>query len=512
MQFSASSATATDVSTQCLVLPVFKPHQQAPRQTPAFEGVDQALGGLLQRLLSNGDFSAAAGTTLLLPEPQGIAAQRLLLVGLGDPETFSEPALRSAILAAFSAASKLTIEDVAAAFTDPLLEDREPEWQARLCAENAVKASYRYTHGKSTVNEAVTLARVTVLAAEGIDTSRIDESLALGAGVGEGINFARELGNLPANVLTPRHLAEQAVALGDNGALKVTVLDEDELEALGAGALLAVGKGSREPSRLIVLEYQGAAADQPPHVLVGKGITFDTGGISIKPSANMDEMRYDMGGAASVMGTFKTLLEVKPAINVVGIIASAENMPDGNALKPGDVITTLKGLTVEVLNTDAEGRLVLCDALTYAERFTPASVVDMATLTGAMVIALGSEASGVFSNDDGLAEELLEAADESWDRAWQLPIWDEYHKLLESNFADLANISTRGGGAGSITAACFLSRFAENYRWAHLDIAGTAWDGKNGATGRPVGLLTQYLFDREAEGLDADQLGPLEEV
>ncbi|WP_025732309.1 leucyl aminopeptidase [Carnimonas nigrificans] len=510
MHFSASNAAATDISTQCLVLPVFKIHPQAPRQTPAFKQVDQALGGLLQRLLDNGDFPADTGSTLLLPEPQGIQAQRLLLIGLGDPENFSEPALRSAILAAFSAASKLAITEAAAAFTDPLLDDREPEWQARLCAENAVKASYRYTHGKSTAKESVTLASLTVLAAEGVATDRIDESLALGAGVGAGINFARELGNLPGNVLTPRYLAEQAVELGNNGALKVTVLGDDELEELGAGAILAVGKGSSEPSRLIVLEYQGAPDDQPPHVLVGKGITFDTGGISIKPSANMDEMRYDMGGAASVMGTFKTLLEVKPAINVVGIIASAENMPDGNALKPGDVITTLKGLTVEVLNTDAEGRLVLCDALTYAERFKPASVVDMATLTGAMVIALGGEASGVFSNDDGLAEELLEAADESWDRAWQLPIWDEYQKLLESNFADLANIG--GRGAGAITAACFLSRFASDYRWAHLDIAGTAWDGKKGATGRPVGLLTQYLFDREAEGLDADQLGPLEEV
>lgn len=509
MQFTVTHASPTAVTSECLLLPVFKPSEE-PRTTPAYLEVNQALGGLCDRLLSQEDFSADTGATLLLPEPQGIAAKRLLLVGLGSPERFSEAALRKGIQGAFQAISRTRISQVTAAFTDPLLDDREAEWQARLCAEAATKACYRYTAGKSTPPEPVALAELSLLANDEVDTGRLEESLALGASVANGINYARSLADLPANILTPGYLAQEAEKLGANGDLKVAILNEDELEKMGAGALLAVGQGSAEPSRLIVLEYRGASEDEAPHVLVGKGITFDSGGISIKPSASMDEMRYDMGGAASVMGSFKTLTEVKPNINVVGIIASAENMVDGKSMRPGDIIKTLKGLTVEVLNTDAEGRLVLADALTYAERFKPASVLDMATLTGAMVVALGKEASGVFSNDDLLAEQVLEAADESWDRAWQFPLWDEYQTLLESNFADMANIG--GRGAGAITAGCFLSRFASEYRWAHLDIAGTAWDGKNGATGRPVGLLTQYLFDREAEALDRDALGPLEEI
>ncbi|MGJ8526432.1 Cytosol aminopeptidase [Halomonadaceae bacterium LMG 33818] len=510
MQFQARASEPVSFSTPCLLLPVFKQHSENPRQTDSFQKIDSALDGLLTRLIEQGDFKAEVGQTLLLPEPKGISAERLLLIGLGDVDSFSEPKLREAFTSAFTAASQLSVKEIAAELTDPLLDDREPEWQARLSAESALKATYRYTAGKSQPPAAIALKSLTLLIDSSLDEKRIEASLALGAGVGHGINYARELANLPSNILTPTYLANEAVSLGRSGDLKVTILDEEALEELGAGALLAVGKGSTEPSRLIVMEYNGASPEEAPHVLVGKGITFDTGGISIKPSASMDEMRYDMGGAASVMGTFKTLLEIKPRINVVGIIASAENMPDGNALKPGDVIRTLKGLTVEVLNTDAEGRLVLSDALTYAERFKPASVVDIATLTGAVVIALGSQASGLFSNDDELAEALLEAADESWDRAWQLPLWDEYQSLLDSDFADLANIG--GRAAGSITAACFLSRFATEYPWAHLDVAATAWNGRKGATGRPVGLLTQYLFDREAESLDEDQLGPLEEV
>src|SRR5690606_22869347 len=271
---------------------------------------------------------------------------------------------------------------------------------------------------------------------------------------------------------------------------------------LGAHSLLSVGRGSEEPSRLIVMHYRGADdAEEAPHVLVGKGITFDTGGISIKPGAGMDEMKFDMCGAASVFGTMAAILAIKPKLNVIGVVASAENMPDGRATKPGDIIKTLKGLSVEVLNTDAEGRLVLCDALTYAERFKPASVVDIATLTGAVIVGLGHHATGLLSNDDDLALDLLEAGEAAWDRAWHLPLWDEYQEQLESNFADLANIG--GRPAGTITAACFLSRFADKFPWAHLDIAGTAWtSGKQkGASGRPVGLLTQYLLDREEEAV-----------
>ena len=280
------------------------------------------------------------------------------------------------------------------------------------------------------------------------------------------------------------------------------ILDEEALETLGAHSLLSVGRGSEQPSRLIVMKYQGAEdADEAPHVLVGKGITFDTGGISLKPGEAMDEMKFDMCGAASVFGTVKAVLGIRPKVNLVAIVAAAENMPDGRATKPGDIIRTLKGLSVEVLNTDAEGRLVLCDALTYAERFTPASVVDIATLTGACIIALGHHATGLLANDDDLALDLLDAGEAAWDRAWHLPLWDEYQEQLDSNFADLANIG--GRPAGTITAACFLSRFADTFPWAHLDIAGTAWtSGKQkGASGRPVGLLTQYLLDREADAV-----------
>ena len=304
--------------------------------------------------------------------------------------------------------------------------------------------------------------------------------------------------------MTPSYLAEQAEALGkaSGGALAVEVLDEEALEALGAHSLLSVGRGSEQPSRLIVMKYQGAEnPEEAPHVLVGKGITFDTGGISLKPGEAMDEMKFDMCGAASVFGTVKAVLGIRPKVNLVAIVAAAENMPDGRATKPGDIIKTLKGLSVEVLNTDAEGRLVLCDALTYAERFEPASVVDIATLTGACIIALGHHATGLLSNDDDLALGLLDAGEAAWDRAWHLPLWDEYQEQLDSNFADLANIG--GRPAGTITAACFLSRFADKFPWAHLDIAGTAWtSGKQkGASGRPVGLLTQYLLDRESDAI-----------
>jgi leucyl aminopeptidase len=318
------------------------------------------------------------------------------------------------------------------------------------------------------------------------------------AAIAQGVSFARDLGNLPGNYCTPTYLAEQAVALGKANGLKVQVLEQKDIQALNMGAFLAVAQGSRQPPKFIVMEYHGGAKNEAPVALVGKGITFDTGGISIKPSAEMDEMKFDMCGAASVLGTMKALALMKLPINVVGVIPATENMPGGNAIKPGDIVTTMSGQTVEILNTDAEGRLILCDALTYVERYNPAAVIDIATLTGAMVIALGHVATGMFANNDALAREVIQAGEASWDRVWHLPMWDDYQEQLKSNFADFPNIGTRAGG--SITAACFLSRFTKTYPWAHLDIAGTAWKsgGEKGATGRPVALLSQFLARRAA--------------
>jgi leucyl aminopeptidase len=309
--------------------------------------------------------------------------------------------------------------------------------------------------------------------------------------------LAKDLANLPGNICTPSYLAEQARQLGrQQDKLKVTTLSEKQMERLGMNALLSVSRGSRQPARLIVMEYRGGKVGEKPVVLVGKGLTFDAGGISLKPAANMDEMKYDMCGGASVIGTLQACAELELPINLVGIVPASENLPDGEANKPGDIVTSMAGLTIEILNTDAEGRLILCDALAYAERFKPAVVIDIATLTGACIVALGHHISGLLGNDDNLMAELLEAGEACNDRAWRLPMGEEYQKQLESNFADLANIG--GKGAGTITAACFLSRFAEKYKWAHLDIAGTAWkSGKEkGATGRPVPLLTELLLRR----------------
>jgi leucyl aminopeptidase len=341
-----------------------------------------------------------------------------------------------------------------------------------------------------------TLKRVTIAAGTLCTAADARRAIRAGTATGQGANLTRELVNLPGNICTPKYLASEArrLARSDN-KLSVSVLDERKMAELGMHSLLSVGNGSEQPSQLIVIKYQGAPAKARPYCLVGKGITFDTGGISLKPGGKMDEMKFDMGGAGSVFGALQAACLMKLPINIVGVIAAAENMPSGRATKPGDVVTSMSGKTIEVLNTDAEGRLVLCDALTYAERFSPIEVIDIATLTGAIIVALGQEATGVFSNDDDLATSLLAAGDRSHDRGWRFPIWEEYHRQLDSPFADLANIGT--GGAGSITAACFLSQFAQDYKWAHLDIAGTAFrSAPKGATGRPVPLLVQYLRDR----------------
>ncbi|WP_300272151.1 leucyl aminopeptidase [Halomonas sp.] len=500
MEFLVRTGNPAKVESACLVIPVFKEGDLLPTASR----LDDASERLVGQLLDRGDFDARLGNVQLIPFAPGLSSERLLLVGLGERNKCQEAAFRKALDAAFAALVGLPVDEVAVAFTEVPVAERDAAWKARMVAEASHRATYRFDAFKSDKAPAPRLARIELLVGDDAEADAAREGARIGDAVGQGINRARTLGNLPGNVCTPRYLAEQAEALGQasNGALGVEVLDEEALEALGAHSLLAVGRGSAEPSRLIVMRYQGAEdPDEAPHVLVGKGITFDTGGISLKPGEAMDEMKFDMCGAASVFGTVAAVLAIRPKVNLVAIVAAAENMPDGRAAKPGDIIRTLKGLSVEVLNTDAEGRLVLCDALTYAERFTPASVVDIATLTGACIIALGHHATGLLANDDDLALDLLEAGEAAWDRAWHLPLWDEYQQQLDSNFADLANIG--GKPAGTITAACFLSRFADTFPWAHLDIAGTAWSSgkEKGASGRPVGLLTQYLLDREADAV-----------
>ncbi|WP_353979538.1 leucyl aminopeptidase [Salinicola endophyticus] len=504
MEFSVLSVNPAKVETACLVVPLFQDGELLPTAAK----LDDASERLIAQLLERGDFTPNLGDVQLVPFAPGLSAERLLLVGLGERTKFNEGGLRKALDAAFDAVAKLPVDSVAVGFSDAVIADRDIAWNTQMTLDAATQAVYRFNECKSTPSPLPALARVELLIADSGQSEAAERGARIGAALGDGVNLARTLGNLPGNICTPSYLADQAETLAGEagGSLEVDVLDEAQLEALGAHSLLAVGRGSAEPSKLIVMKYQGAAdPEEAPHVLVGKGITFDTGGISLKPGAGMDEMKFDMCGAASVFGTMKSVIALKPKLNVIAIVASAENMPDGRAIKPGDIVKTLKGLTVEILNTDAEGRLVLCDALTYAERFQPASVVDIATLTGACVIALGDHASGLFSNDDDLALDLLEAGETAWDRAWHMPLWDDYQAQLESNFADLANIG--GRPAGSITAACFLSRFADSYPWAHLDIAGTAWhSGKQkGASGRPVGLLTRYLLDRESEHVVTDE-------
>jgi leucyl aminopeptidase len=452
--------------------------------------LDKDSGGLLSAALKSGEFKGKAGDTLMLHSTG--SSRRLLLVGTGDNDG-SRETLRKTIDGAGKALLASSAAQAALYIGALKLSKGEQSWFLGTLARSIVSAAYRYGTTLSKPKPAPKLTRLTVLGDAGAGARA---ALTRGRHAGEGINLARELANLPGNHCTPEHLARTArrLARGSDKA-SCKVLNEKQMRELGMGALLSVTAGTATPAKLIVLEYNGGKRDERPHVLVGKGITFDSGGISLKPGAKMDEMKFDMGGAASVLGTLQAVMAMKLPLNVVGIVAAAENMPSGTATKPGDVVTSMSGTTIEILNTDAEGRLVLCDALTYAERYKPQSVVDIATLTGACVVALGSHASGLYANKDELASQLLAAGEETYDRAWRMPLWDDYQTQLDSNFADVANIG--GPGGGSITAACFLSRFAKAYDWAHLDIAGAAWDSSpKGATGRPVGLLTQYLCDR----------------
>jgi leucyl aminopeptidase len=451
--------------------------------------VEAPVASLLRDAVKNGDLELKAGRTLYVHRPSGLKAQRLVLAVAADD---SAKSFRSAAAAGVAALKGLGVAHVAVAQAG---SSRLTEGHAEALASAVADAVYVYRHTKPSAPSAPRLAKVTLACAKA-DATAVTVGLRRGAAVAQGVEVARECANRPANHATPTFLAEQAKSLARQHGFKVQVLDLAAVKRLGMGSFMAVAQGSDEPLKFIVLQYQGAAKTQAPVVLVGKGITFDTGGISIKPAPEMDEMKFDMSGAASVLGTFKALGELKPRVNVVGLIPACENMPSGKAIKPGDVVKSMSGQTIEILNTDAEGRLILCDALTYAERFKPAAVIDIATLTGACVIALGHHHSGLFTPDDELADELLQAAKRSQDPAWRMPLDEEYADALKSNFADMGNVGGRAGG--SITAAMFLKKFTARYRWAHLDIAGTAWKSgaQKGATGRPVPLLTHYLLSQ----------------
>jgi len=406
---------------------------------------------------------------------------------------------RKAVRAAVKLLNETGSYEAVVYLTEEKVKRREVAWRVEHAVLVAMDAVYRFEQMKSEPTEVRRpLRKLTLSVPQRSDLSAGEAAAARGLAIAHGTDFAKDLGNLPANVCTPRYLAERAQELGKEFPdVKVKILERAEIEALGMGTFLSVTQGSDEPPRFIVLEYEQSGKKQKPLVLVGKGITFDTGGISIKPAGDMDQMKFDMCGAAAVLGSLRTIAELKSKLNVVGLIPACENMPSGRATKPGDIVKSMSGQTVEVLNTDAEGRLILADALTYAERYEPQAVVDVATLTGAMVVALGHVASGVFSNSDPLARALLAAGDDAYDRGWQMPLWDDYQEGLSSNFADFANVSGRAGG--SITAACFLSRFTRKYDWAHIDIAGIAWkEGKEkGATGRPVPMLATWLLANE---------------
>ncbi len=494
MDFKVRQLNPVEHQCGCLILPIFD-----GRKLPAVTArLDAVLGGAIKERVRAGDISGRTGSTWILTEPRKIAAERVLLVGFGRQKKLD----RRAFVAALEAAGRALLKTGARSATSLLhtvaFKHGGCYWKTRQEVEAVARVAYRFDQMKSrSESQPSKLRHLVVVAQDDSEAASVRAGVEHGAAIAAGVDLARDLGNLPSNICTPTYLAEQAAKL-QRAKTKITarVLDEAEMESLRMGSFLSVSRGSREPAKLISMTYGGGRKSAKPVVLVGKGVTFDSGGISIKPGQAMDEMKFDMCGAASVFGCIKAIASLRLPINVVGLVPATENLPDGNASKPGDIVTSMSGRTIEIMNTDAEGRLILCDALSYAERFEPEVVIDIATLTGACIVALGHHASGLMANDDKLARALRVAGESSWDRVWRLPIWDSYAEQLKSNFADFANIG--GRSAGAITAGCFLAKFAERYRWAHLDIAGTAWfSGRNkGATGRPVSMLVDYMLRR----------------
>jgi len=490
MEFKLKTGQPEKQTSACIVALVGADNSLSP----AAAALDKASSGAIKNILKQGDLAEKAGSTLLIPALAGIKAQRVLLVSSGGKKALEPKQFATLVKSTITALQKTNAANALLYLNEAEVDGRDRQWQIRQTIELLEDACYSFSDCKSKKAKAPTLKQINI-AING-ERGKAQKALDQAQAIANGKSLTRTLGNLPGNICTPTYLAEQAAALGKkHKKLSVKVLSEAQMKKLGMGSLLSVSAGSDEPAKLIIMHHKGGKTDAKPQVLVGKGITFDTGGISLKPGGAMDEMKFDMCGAASVFGTMQAVAEMDLPMNVIGVVAAAENMPSGGATKPGDIVTSMSGQTIEILNTDAEGRLVLCDALTYVERFKPAAVVDVATLTGACIMALGHHTTAVIANDDGLSDKLQAAGQHTLDKAWPLPLWDEYQSQLDSNFADIANIG--GRPAGTITAACFLSRFTKKYKWAHLDIAGTAWhSGKaKGATGRPVPLLTQYLLD-----------------
>jgi leucyl aminopeptidase len=483
MKFTASCAELSVLKADSIILPA------GPTLENSVEKINQWSNNAISSTISSGEFTGKSGQVVVLNFPE-LSIKRIIL--LGTDGLSNQRQVKKAITAACGALNKTKSQSVLW-IGGNITQDIQAE--ASIVAQSIITSLYNYK--KQEKGEIPTLESLTFWSDQNTDTSVVEDGLSYGAAVGNGMNTAKQFGNLPANICTPSYLAQQAICLGkaklDKASITTEILDRADMQKLKMDSLLSVAEGSDEPPKLIVINYQGTSAEDKPVVLVGKAVTFDSGGISLKPGRGMDEMKFDMCGGASVLGVMNSLTQLQLPINVVGIIPATENMPNGRATKPGDVVTSMSGQTIEILNTDAEGRLILCDSLTYAAKFHPDTVIDIATLTGAVISALGKVASGVLSNNQQLANDLIKSGTQSADPVWQLPLWEEYDDLLKSNFADMANIG--GPQAGTITAGCFLARYAKDYKWAHLDVAGTAWvSGANkGATGRPVPLLMEYL-------------------
>ena len=493
MDYSIESVTLDKLQSDCLVVGIYENQQLSP----AAMFLDGILNGLISKLITRGDIKGKNAETLLINNLPDSSIERVVLVGLGKRGNLTRKQFRKAMTAVTKVLKDSKIINVSCALLDIEIENADAQWLARQIVEMVNDGLYQYTTTKQ-CDDKVSLQTLKIIVSDA-NKPLAEAGLQQGVSIAQGIALAKQLADLPGNICTPTYLAEQALVLaGQHDSLTCEILEEVDMEALGMGAFLSVSRGSRQPAKLICLEYQGSDTHTKPIVLVGKGLTFDAGGISLKQSAGMDEMKYDMCGGASVLGIIRAASLLNLKLNIVGLIPSSENLPDGAANKPGDILTSMAGKTIEVLNTDAEGRLILCDTLTYAKKYEPEVVIDMATLTGACIVALGRVPSGLFGNDDKLCEDLLGASETACDLLWRMPIWEEYQEQLKSNFADLANIG--GPDGGSITAAVFLSKFTEKYRWAHIDIAGTAWrtGAGKGATGRPVALLSQYLINRAA--------------
>jgi leucyl aminopeptidase len=492
MDYSIETAPLKELQCDCIIVGVY---QDSPVCSSA-STLNDSTQGLISKIINRGDISGKNGETVLINSIPDSTIERILLVGLGEKATLSGKNYRKALFAAANALKKTPIKSVVCCLAECDVQGYDWQWKTRSCIEVFNDALYQFTQCKSDQTRESKLEKLSVIVPDH-ELASAQMGLAQGRAIAEGVAYTKRLADLPANICTPSYLAEQAVGLGNKyRKVDVTILEESDMQDLSMGSFLAVSRGSRQPAKLISLNYQGGEKNAKPIVLIGKGLTFDAGGISLKTAAGMDEMKYDMCGGAAVLGTLFAAAEMDLPLNIIGLIPASENMPDGDANKPGDILTSMSGKTIEILNTDAEGRLILCDTLTYAERFNPDVVIDLATLTGACLVALGRVPSGLLGNDDLLCNDLLAASETANDSVWRLPLWEEYQEQLKSNFADLANVG--GKDAGTITAACFLSQFAENFRWAHLDIAGTAWrtGQAKGATGRPVPLLSQYLINR----------------